>query len=51
MKYFTAPIAQTPFSLGLAVHWDPQTDMGHPIPAYATSERTRPENMNCKSCA
>ncbi|VDP75128.1 unnamed protein product [Echinostoma caproni] len=49
MKYFSAPIAQTPFTLGLAVHWDPHTNMGFPIPAYATSERTRPENFNAQS--
>ncbi|TPP57498.1 hypothetical protein FGIG_03573 [Fasciola gigantica] len=49
MKYFSAPIAQTPFTLGLAVHWDPQINMGFPIPAYAISERTRPENLNSQS--
>ena len=39
MKYFTAPIPETPFTLALAIHWNPSTNMAFPIPEYRDIEK------------
>ncbi|KAF7258427.1 hypothetical protein EG68_04532 [Paragonimus skrjabini miyazakii] len=40
LKYFSNPLNNTPFTVGLAVHWNPETNTGYPIPAYPDAKST-----------
>ncbi|CAH8489851.1 unnamed protein product [Schistosoma turkestanicum] len=44
-KYFIAPIDQTPFTLGLAIHWDLNTQKGYPIPEYRFNSKELLNNL------
>ncbi|CAH8525451.1 unnamed protein product [Schistosoma margrebowiei] len=45
-KYFIAPIDQTPFTLGLAIHWDSTTQKGYPIPRYRFNPKELFNNLH-----
>ncbi|TNN15966.1 Voltage-dependent calcium channel subunit alpha-2/delta-3 [Schistosoma japonicum] len=51
-KFFISPIDQTPFTLGLAIQWDPTTNKGYPIPEYRfnSQELLRNLHVNDFSC-
>ncbi|XP_018649686.1 putative dihydropyridine-sensitive l-type calcium channel [Schistosoma mansoni] len=45
-KYFIAPIDQTPFTLGLAIQWDSNTQKGYPIPEYRFNSKELFNNLH-----
>ncbi|KAH9585903.1 Voltage-dependent calcium channel subunit alpha-2/delta-4 [Schistosoma haematobium] len=45
-KYFIAPIDQSPFTLGLAIHWDSTTQKGYPIPQYRFNPKELFNNLH-----
>ncbi|CAH8504932.1 unnamed protein product [Schistosoma rodhaini] len=45
-KYFISPIDQTPFTLGLAIQWDSNTQKGYPIPEYRFNSKELFNNLH-----
>nr|QQY02500.1 voltage-dependent calcium channel subunit alpha-2/delta-1 [Cryptocotyle lingua] len=45
MKYFSTPIEQTPFTLGLAVWWNNETGRGYPIPEFTGASAVEKEQF------
>ncbi|VDP98350.1 unnamed protein product [Trichobilharzia regenti] len=44
-RYITAPINETPFTLGLAIHWDKNTQKGYAIPDYRFNKQDLFKNL------
>ncbi|KAK4469052.1 hypothetical protein MN116_007515 [Schistosoma mekongi] len=45
-KFFISPIDQTPFTLGLAIQWDPSNNKGYPIPEYRFNSQELFSNLH-----